>query len=431
MENQKTPTTPKKGMGWGIALIIIGILAALGSIGTFSSNIGTGISTIAVSILMIIGGICILFIPRGGVKKNRALLNVIEFLPTEDQRKDWAMYLYPFADFNSKSKLRINPGQVAIAVHSGKIVHVFSGETGQTELTTENYPFLKDIVSAVHGGSTPYDMKIYFLNATAVNLKNWRTPTPIAVVSMNPNEGNFRYRIDASGTYYAKIKEYQYFLDNVGGSLELGAMISWSEIHSLLMPKVNEAVKMNLIGKIMQSKCQFGEVATLIGDVSESIKKELEPKFAFFGIDLTDFAVSDLNIPDEDQKRYDQLYATKQKYTTMGEVGSQQMQSGLTAEQIKAVQTAAGNQGALGATMGIGLGAGLGAGLGSNYVNPMNQAQKNVVKIRCPKCGALNDEKAKFCADCGAPMGGPKCPKCGHEIPSGNKFCPNCGEKVN
>ncbi|HWI63036.1 MAG TPA: zinc ribbon domain-containing protein [Symbiobacteriaceae bacterium] len=37
-------------------------------------------------------------------------------------------------------------------------------------------------------------------------------------------------------------------------------------------------------------------------------------------------------------------------------------------------------------------------------VHTETQAQEPVVKVRCPKCKALNDEDARFCKQCGATM---------------------------
>lgn len=47
--------------------------------------------------------------------------------------------------------------------------------------------------------------------------------------------------------------------------------------------------------------------------------------------------------------------------------------------------------------------------------------------MRCPKCGS--DETGKFCARCGAEIGGagPKCRKCNAKLDSGSAFCAECG----
>jgi hypothetical protein len=42
------------------------------------------------------------------------------------------------------------------------------------------------------------------------------------------------------------------------------------------------------------------------------------------------------------------------------------------------------------------------ANLGKNL--NLGASPKEIVKIRCPKCGALNDEHSKFCGQCGSPI---------------------------
>ena len=45
--------------------------------------------------------------------------------------------------------------------------------------------------------------------------------------------------------------------------------------------------------------------------------------------------------------------------------------------------------------------------------------------MRCTKCGTDNQERAKFCGQCAAPLPHP-CPNCGHENPTNNRFCSEC-----
>ena len=58
-------------------------------------------------------------------------------------------------------------------------------------------------------------------------------------------------------------------------------------------------------------------------------------------------------------------------------------------------------------------------------------------KIKCPGCGADNDNGSKFCAICGTRMSeAPKpqhtfCPQCGTKNDISSKFCLNCGCKLN
>jgi predicted amidophosphoribosyltransferase len=48
----------------------------------------------------------------------------------------------------------------------------------------------------------------------------------------------------------------------------------------------------------------------------------------------------------------------------------------------------------------------------------------------CPKCQAQVAAGAKFCGNCGNPLGASTCPKCQAEVAAGAKFCGNCGNAI-
>jgi class 3 adenylate cyclase/tetratricopeptide (TPR) repeat protein len=46
--------------------------------------------------------------------------------------------------------------------------------------------------------------------------------------------------------------------------------------------------------------------------------------------------------------------------------------------------------------------------------------------MKCPRCQADNEERLKFCEECGAPLAR-ACPNCGAQVRPGKKFCGECG----
>ena len=48
--------------------------------------------------------------------------------------------------------------------------------------------------------------------------------------------------------------------------------------------------------------------------------------------------------------------------------------------------------------------------------------------IKCKECGTENNDKAKFCEDCGSPLPQDKeCPSCHSQVKISAKFCAECG----
>lgn len=55
------------------------------------------------------------------------------------------------------------------------------------------------------------------------------------------------------------------------------------------------------------------------------------------------------------------------------------------------------------------------------------QRQKTAVPGGCSNCGHINPSEAKFCEECGAPLGGITCPACSAAVPSDGDICEACG----
>ena len=61
------------------------------------------------------------------------------------------------------------------------------------------------------------------------------------------------------------------------------------------------------------------------------------------------------------------------------------------------------------------------------------EEKERVLRCTCPKCKIVNPEDARFCEECGTPVGSlPReyCEACGTVNHAGLKFCGECGAKL-
>jgi hypothetical protein len=76
---------------------------------------------------------------------------------------------------------------------------------------------------------------------------------------------------------------------------------------------------------------------------------------------------------------------------------------------------------------GEGLAAGGAAGAASGAAAPSSNDR---TVVRCHKCNKENDDKAKFCDECGTALAKTKpCPSCGEKNDPDARFCDDCGKR--
>ena len=107
---------------------------------------------------------------------------ILDRVAVEGWGRDEVVQKFPrggLGDIKLGSQLIVNPGETAVFVRGGEALGTF--EPGRYTLTTENIPFLTDLLEkGLFGGANVFTADVYFVKTTDMTLK-WGTVNPIIV----------------------------------------------------------------------------------------------------------------------------------------------------------------------------------------------------------------------------------------------------------
>jgi membrane protease subunit (stomatin/prohibitin family) len=226
-------------------------------------------------------------------KVRGQLVDVIEWL---DGSKDTIVYRFPRGDNEIKygAQLTVRESQVAVFVNEGQLADVF--QPGRYELVTNNMPILTTLKSWKHGFNSPFKAEVYFVNTRVFYENKWGTPNPIRV--RDPELGSMGVEIRAFGSYSYKIVDAPRFLFDVVGT---EGHFTTEEING----KLRRLVVKQFADTLGESKIPFLDLAANYADLSDMVKKRLLLDFDKYGVEITDFVVENISLPEHVQKILD------------------------------------------------------------------------------------------------------------------------------
>jgi len=313
----------------------------------------------------------------------KQLIDVIQWTESAD---DILAYRYPMQDMEIQNggQLTVRDSQVALFVNEGRIADVFN--PGLYTLTTRNLPVLTDLMNWDKGFESPFKSDVYFFSTRLRMDQRWGTATPITI--RDKEFGAVRLR--GYGIYSYRIADPKLFYNNVSGTRDTYYV-------SDLEGQLRNTIVAKMTDVFAPSEVAFVDMAANQSKLAGKIAGELKPVFAGWGLELAQFVVENISLPDELQQVLDQRIGVGMA----GDLGRY--------TQFQAAQSlpvAAANPGGA-----AGVGVGLGAGL------TMAQTMMGAIKAapEAPAAAAPAAE-SKFCIDCGQSM------------PTRAKFCPKCGQ---
>ena len=153
------------------------------------------------------------------------------------------------------------------------------------------------------------------------------------------------------------------------------------KIYQYFIGEITQSLTSQLTNQILEGKKSILEIATEINQISSSTSKVIEKEFDKYGLELVNFNVESINIPEDELKKIQEVF-----YKTLEAKELSKTQTGGAYAQIKSfgiLEDAANNtsDGTVGAMLGagIGLGAGLPAGqkIGQQITTDNDNADSN------------------------------------------------------
>jgi membrane protease subunit (stomatin/prohibitin family) len=389
-------------------------------------------------------------------------------------RPDDLVWKSPIENFNTTSILIVPETHVALLVVNGNACDLFP--PGRHVLETPNIPLVKKrFVNFPTDGKSSFPCKVYYINKVYQMDITWGIPGEI---TLDDPVYNIFLHIGMCGNMNFKIKddgERAFILKLVGFRDQFDANQLIAKFRGIIKKYVK-----SYIAKIMNvGKVSYFDMNENLFEISEILEEQLISVFAEYGVEVSQFNIESITVPDED---FDAVKNAKEERAARIIQGYTWQEE----RQMDIAQTFAGNDGMIGsvggAVGGFMMGGAFGgsvadiarnalnpemvpahnppsdlrdipspiddksakpfdvAGFMTNYIKkdvPDNSKDVDSVsedfsygKKFCSNCGHLLSPTARFCEECGTKVQlNDTCKNCGYVFVADEKFCPECGTK--
>lgn len=352
-----------------------------------------------------------------------------------DRTNNELVWKCPKEDFNTNTQLIVTESEEALFVKDGVILQSFS--SGKFTLNTDNYPFISKIRNLVSGGENAFNCKVYFIDKTHKLELYWGTDSPIQI---RDAKFGFSVNIRARGSYSIQVKNSKKFLIKLVGTNTNSFTVE--DLRKQFRTVFQSKIKVTIATVMENEKYTILDMNTQLENLEEAVKKHLVKVMDEYGLELVNFYMSDISIPENDPnyKIVNEAYAKANAGKIEIDVQGNSWEKISKKEIAKDIANNP-NSGGI-----AGIGAGMGMGIASaeifgdianqilskqtNTSEKIKESNKNNRTIKCTKCGSEIPTESNYCPNCGNKVEKKFfCSNCGREMSQDSNFCSNCGQK--
>ena len=215
----------------------------------------------------------------------------IDVVKWEANNRDFC-HKFPSNDLRLGTQLVVYTAQTAFFVKGGQVCDEFTA--GTYTLKSENLPILNKLINLPFGGNSPFQAEVWFVNQiTRLDLK-WGTPNPI---QLEDPKYNIIVPVRAFGQYGIKIVNPRLFLETLIGNMN---SFSADSIDSYFKGKLVSSLSSIIAQKIIRDQISILDINAFLMGISEYCNEEINKHFEKYGINLIDFSIMSINVPQDD-----------------------------------------------------------------------------------------------------------------------------------
>lgn len=258
------------------------------------------------------------------------MAKVFDRVAVETWLRDEVVQKFPregLGDIKLGSQLIVNPGEMAVFVRGGEPLGTFT--PGRHTLTTENIPYLTDLLEkGLFGGANVFTADVYFVKTTDMTLK-WGTVNPIIIE--HPQRMPGASAIVGNGTYVTKVKDPWRFLNAMDA---FRSSVRFQEIKNRLDPMLAVMIQDKLSELAIAKELGPAQLQSFTKDLNDLLVGLLQEEFDAIGMVLVDFAINMSLHPDSlkvvTSMGYGTTYVQKQQADALMAAASNESGSGLS-----------------------------------------------------------------------------------------------------
>lgn len=279
---------------------------------------------------------------------------LIDVISVESKDEDFVMK-FPSDNLRLGSQLVVHQSQVAFFVHGGQICDEY--KPGTYTLKNEELPLLNKIINLPFGGDSPFKAEVWFVSQlNKLDLK-WGTTQPL---QLEDPRYNIIVPVRAYGQYGIRVSSPRTFLETLVGNM---TSFTSEKIDRYFKGKMLMSLSSLIAQKIVKDGVSILDVNTQLADMSSYCQQQLNLEFFKYGVELVDFNIMSVNVPDDDPS-LTRLKEAKDLAARLKVTGKDVYQM---ERSFDVLETAAGNTGVGGQMMAMGVGLGAGVGVGGQF----------------------------------------------------------------